>query len=67
MSISLFFGRAHMHPKFSFPMAYHDVAVWEMSEPVSYTNFVRPICLPSSSNDDVDRYQGFSVQLTGAW
>ncbi len=56
-----------MHPKFSFPMAYHDVAVWEMSEPVSYTNFVRPICLPSSSNDAVDRYQGFSVQLTGAW
>ena len=54
-----------IHPKFLDPLSYFDVAIWEMDRPVTFTTFVRPICLPRHASFDVDLHVGQHVTLTG--
>ena len=53
------------HPKYAFPSSYYDVAIIEMDKPVTFTNYVRPICLPVNHVDDVDNRADDFVTLTG--
>jgi hypothetical protein len=48
------------HPKYQKGVAYFDVAVLEV-DPVEFTGNVRPVCLPSSRNFNVDKYQQLSL------
>ena len=43
------------HPKYVQGVAYFDTAVLEI-EPIEFTGFVRPVCLPSSNNFKADKY-----------
>lgn len=45
-------------------LAYYDVAVWRV-KPVKFSTFVRPICLPSGPQRDIDRYAGRSAETMG--
>ena len=47
------------HPKYIEGVAYFDIAVLEI-EAIEYTGFVRPVCLPSSKDFMVDKYDGES-------
>ncbi len=47
------------HPKYVEGLAYFDIAVL-IIEPIEFTVFVRPVCLPSSNNFNVDKYEGVS-------
>jgi len=44
------------HPNYKQGVAYFDVAVLEV-DPVEFTGNVRPVCLPTSKNFKVDRYE----------
>ncbi len=47
------------HPKYVEGVAYFDIAVL-IIEPIEYTGHVRPVCLPSSKDFMVDKYDGVS-------
>jgi hypothetical protein len=47
------------HQKYVEGVAYFDIAVL-IIEPIEYTGFVRPVCLPSSKDFMVDKYDGVS-------
>jgi glycosylphosphatidylinositol transamidase (GPIT) subunit GPI8 len=44
------------HPNYKQGVAYFDVAVLEV-DPVEFTGNVRPVCLPTSKDFKVDRYE----------
>jgi hypothetical protein len=50
------------HPKYVEGVAYFDIAVLVI-EPIEYTGHVRPVCLPSSKNFRVDKYDGVSKKI----
>ena len=54
------------HPRYNAGerTAYYDVAIWEV-EPFDFNAFVRPVCLPKSPRNFVDRYSGDFVTVTG--
>ena len=54
-----------IHPKYKFGISYYDLAVIRLSEPVSFSLAVRPICLPERSSEDVDEFEGDLVRLSG--
>ena len=54
-----------IHPKYKFPFSYFDVAVLEMDQSVYFTNFIRPICLPTTHTSNVDNHKFDFVTLTG--
>jgi hypothetical protein len=47
------------HPKYVRGVAYFDIAVLE-TEPIEFTGYIRPVCLPSSKDFSVDKYEGVS-------
>ena len=47
--------RIKKHPKYVQGVAYFDVAVLEI-EPIEFTAYVRPVCLPNSKDFRVDKY-----------
>ncbi len=56
------------HPKYVEGVAYFDIAVL-IIEPIEYTGYVRPVCLPSSKDFRVDEYDrvskiNYSLNLT---
>ncbi len=51
--------RITKHPKYVEGVAYFDIAVLEI-EPIEYTGYVRPVCMPSSKDFNVDKYEGVS-------
>ena len=55
----------HVHPKYRQGSAYFDIAVLEMDQPISITNYVRPICFNFQGDEDVDKYQDALVTVTG--
>lgn len=54
-----------IHPNFTFPQSYYDVAILEMDRPVAFSPFVKPICLPESPVSYVDNHMSDFVTLTG--
>jgi hypothetical protein len=51
------------HPKYVEGVAYFDIAVLEI-EAIEYAGYVRPVCLPSSKDFMVDKYDGVSKMKT---
>jgi hypothetical protein len=47
------------HPKYVEGLAYFDIAVLVI-EPIEFTAYVRPVCLPSANNFSLDKYEGVS-------
>ncbi|XP_067886544.1 transmembrane protease serine 11C-like isoform X2 [Heterodontus francisci] len=41
--------RIHIHPNYSIPIKFNnDIAVLELSSPLTFNDFIQPVCLPSS-------------------
>jgi hypothetical protein len=53
-----------VHPLFTNPNAYFDVAIVETDKDVALSPLVQPICLPEASTD-VDKYEDKTMHLTG--
>ncbi|XP_046753174.1 phenoloxidase-activating enzyme 1-like [Diprion similis] len=51
-----------IHPDYSKPRHYNDIAIVRLKTPVRYSKYVRPICLPP---DDGNLYENAPVTLTG--
>ncbi|XP_012267287.2 venom protease-like isoform X2 [Athalia rosae] len=51
-----------VHPNYESPRHYHDIAIVRLRTPVRYSEFVRPICLPSNKRN---LYANSRVTLTG--
>ena len=56
---------SYIDEKFIDPMAYHDVAVWEMDSSVNFTDHIKPICLPERPDIDNDKHKDELVTMTG--
>lgn len=54
-----------IHPKYDFISSYYDVAVLELNQPVTFTKFVKPICLPERPDENLEKYKDDFVTLTG--
>ncbi len=52
------------HPDFNREISYYDVAVL-LTENITFSRFISPICLPDSSSDDIHQYDHRYVELTG--
>ena len=55
----------HWHPKYVYGRAYFDVGIAIASKPVSFTSYVRPICLPYLPVDYEDSFKDKFVTLSG--
>ncbi len=44
---------------------HHDIAILRLERSVSYTNFVRPICLPSSQALKTNKHVGETMVIAG--
>ena len=53
-----------IHPNFNREAAYYDIAIFEI-EPISFSDAIRPVCLPSAPSEDIKRYDNDFVELTG--
>ena len=53
------------HPKYNDNKHYYDVALILLENPIEYTDFVRPLCLPIKSNTDLDARKGAGTELVG--
>ena len=56
--------KAFVHPKFNKPAAYFDIAVL-VTRPIKFSRTITPVCLPDTSNDSIDTYKNYHVELTG--
>ena len=52
-------------PDYKYPSAYYDVALVELTEPVTLGPSIWPICLPASENEDKDHLKGDSAAVVG--
>jgi hypothetical protein len=52
-------------PDYSYPAAYYDVALVELTEPVPLGPSIWPICLPMSENEDKDHLKGKFAVVVG--
>ncbi|XP_069840785.1 serine protease 27-like [Dendropsophus ebraccatus] len=43
-------GSVYLHPNFSSIISEHNIALLKLDSPVTYTDYIRPICLPSSAS-----------------
>ena len=53
------------HPDFEKDRIDFDVAVWELESSVAINDKIRPICLPSEANSDVDSKIGEFLSVSG--
>jgi len=53
-----------LHPNYNNETAYYDVAVL-VTEKVTFSRSISPVCLPESPSDDIDKYKNYQVELTG--
>ncbi len=55
-----------MHPKYEIGRPYYDVAILTLDPPANITGqYVRPICLPETSSEDVDEFDGDQMDVAG--
>ena len=54
-----------IHPMYSDPKAYYDVAVLYLQQAVRFSDDAAPICVPDAYSDDADDLEGRMVTLTG--
>ncbi len=52
------------HPDFNREISYYDVAVI-LTENITLSRLISPICLPDSSSEDIRQYDHRYVELTG--
>ena len=57
--------KAHRHPKYEALIAYHDLAVLELVEPLEFSTGVRPVCIPGESRQNVDYRLNDKTTLIG--
>lgn len=57
--------RISIHEKYEDPIAYFDIAVVELVEPLQFTSIIVPICLPQFPSRNIDSIQGHTVDLMG--
>lgn len=43
--------RTYVHPEYSPGISYHDIALLELEETVEFTPYIKPACLPRSTNE----------------
>ena len=55
----------YWHPKYVTGQAYFDVGIAVASKPVSFTSYVRPVCLPYLPVDYEDQFKDKFVTLSG--
>ncbi len=53
-----------VHPDYNTQAVYYDVAIL-LTENVTFSKFIRPICLPDSPSEDIHKYDHRHVELTG--
>ena len=54
-----------IHPKYDNTMAYFDVAVIKMNQPVPYLTNIYPVCLPVTPSRRTNKYDDKSAILIG--
>jgi hypothetical protein len=52
-----------IHPEYRAPSFYHDLAILRLREPVKYSQFVKPVCIPAPR--DSGNLDGALAVLTG--
>jgi len=63
-AVDLDINKQTMHPKYNKVASYYDVAILETS-PITFSKFISPVCLPETSNDQINKYENDLVELTG--
>ena len=58
-------ARTHRHHRYQLYLAYYDVAMLELDQPLQVNAFIRPVCLPPGPDFDVDGRENSLVTLTG--
>lgn len=54
-----------LHPQYDSEAHDHDIALLHLASPVSFTDHIQPVCLPTSVNDSSALSVGKSVTVTG--
>ena len=49
---------SQVHPKYLSEKAYYDVGIAIAQTPIQFSDYIRPICLPTKPVDDVDYLEG---------
>ena len=49
---------SQVHPKYLSEKAYYDVGIAIAQTPIEFSDYIRPICLPTKPVDDVDYLEG---------
>ncbi|XP_037932094.1 transmembrane protease serine 9-like [Teleopsis dalmanni] len=44
----------HLHPKYTPDISFHNIAIVELNNPISYTKYVYPICLETEYDDSTE-------------
>jgi len=53
-----------IHQDFKEGVSYYDIAIL-VTESITFSRWIGPICLPDSPSDDNDKYKNDYVELTG--
>ena len=56
--------KSYIHPNWNSLLLYYDAGIWEVS-PITFGQFIRPICLPTFPSNQRDKYSNHFVYLTG--
>ncbi len=54
-----------IHPNFENPKSYFDVGLLKLSQKVTFSDFILPVCLPTIIGNDLDENADSLVTLTG--
>ncbi len=54
-----------VHPNYSWPAAYFDVAILFLAERITFSETMSPVCLPERTEEDADSLFRALVTLTG--
>ncbi len=54
-----------LHPNFKGPLSYFDVGLLRLPRKITFSDFVLPVCLPTTSVTHLDEYKNDLVTLTG--
>ena len=53
------------HPKYVDDLSYHDIALLELDQELTFSDYIFPICLPSQPNHNSDHRMHQAATLTG--